>query len=411
MRSHKKHKQIHIISKYFYPVAAGIETNIMETYAVLAESGWNITIHTSADTLTEKNCLPKKEVIRNITVKRYKFTWNGYFPKINWDKADIVALHNFNVVPHLYVMLYSMYLKFIGRKKFALVLTPHGGFNPEWRIFSKFVARIKRFYHFTVGTFMINASVDGVRAVSEWERNEIVSKRVLSNKVVVISNGIEDEAYMNVELLSSPEIKAKVREWGTYIIQVGRVYPIKNYETTIRALALLPAHINYVIVGPVGDEDYKTKLINLTKELQLENRVFFAGVIRGVDKYFVIKKAQMMVHMAMWESFCNVVHEGLSQALPCIVANNTALPLLVKDGVNGYCVETNDYLTVASKIKYILEHRDTEEIREMMEKNRAFGLQMSWRMVAEKMDQLYHSLTLKNGSNKSMKRNWKVKYL
>ena len=208
MRSHKKHKQIHIISKYFYPVTAGIETNIMETYAVLAEMGWNITIHTSKDTLTEKNVLEKKDFLRNITVKRYEFGWNGYFPKINWDKADIVALHNFNVVPHLYLMLYAWYLKIIGRKKFALVLTPHGGFNPEWRIFPKFVAFIKSFYHFTIGTFMINASVDGVRAVSEWERNEIVSKRVMSNKVTVISNGIEDEAYMNVDLLASPEIKA-----------------------------------------------------------------------------------------------------------------------------------------------------------------------------------------------------------
>ena len=178
---------------------------------------------------------------------------------------------------------------------------------------------------------MINASVDGVRAVSEWERNEIVSKRVASNRVVTISNGVEDEAFMNVELLATPEIKERVRDWGTYILQVGRVYPIKNYETTIRAMTLVPKHIQYVIAGPVGDMAYKNKLIELIHELGLDGRVHFAGVVRGVDKYYMIKKAAMMVHMALWESFCNVVHEGMSQGLVCIVANNTALPLLILD--------------------------------------------------------------------------------
>ncbi len=50
----------------------------------------------------------------------------------------------------------------------------------------------------------------------------------------------------------------------------------------------------------------------------------------------------MMVHMAIWESFCNVVHEGMSQGLVCIVADNTALPYLIKNGVHGWCVPTRD---------------------------------------------------------------------
>ena len=42
-------KRLHVITRYFYPVAAGIETNILETYSILASRGWDITIHTSKD--------------------------------------------------------------------------------------------------------------------------------------------------------------------------------------------------------------------------------------------------------------------------------------------------------------------------------------------------------------------------
>lgn len=386
----------HIIVKYFYPVAAGIETNILETHSKLVKKGWDITIHTSKDTLTEKNCLGDEDIIQGIKVKRYQFNQYSYFPKIDWENADAICLHNFNVVPHLYILIYSLILKILGKKKFALFLTPHGGFNPEWKVFPRFGGFIKKLYHFTIGTLLINLAVDGVRAVSLWEKAEIISKRVNPEKVIVIDNGIEDEAYLDVEKEASQEIKDKVKSYGKYIIQIGRVYPIKNYETTIKALAKVPTDINYVIAGPLdyvmGKATYKENLDELIRELNLQKRVFFAGVIRGTDKYYLIKKAQMMVHMAIWESFCNVVHEGLSQGLVCIVANNTALPFLIKDRVNGYCVDTYDSDGVAGKINYVLQNKNSKNIREMHVRNREYGLENSWRKVADKIDKFYKSL-------------------
>jgi glycosyltransferase involved in cell wall biosynthesis len=220
----------------------------------------------------------------------------------------------------------------------------------------------------------------------------MVKKGIRPELVEVIDNGIEDEAYVDVEAEASEEIKKKVASYGRYIVQIGRIYPIKNYETTIRALALLPADVKFVIAGQLelnSSKDYVPGLERLIKELHLEDRVLFIGVVRGVDKYYLIKKAQMMVHMALWESFCNVVHEGLSQGLVCIVANNTALPYLIKDGVNGYCVETKDFQAVAEKASYVLDNADLPEIVAMKERNRKYGLENSWRNVAARMDTFY----------------------
>lgn len=381
--------KISVITKYFYPVAAGIETNIIETYAVLVERGFDVTIFTSNGTLTEKNVLPAEETIRGIKVRRYPLSQFYPTPPVDFANSDVVALHNFNLIPHFIVLLRTIILKIIGKKNYRLYITPHGGFNPEWSIFPKLQKTIKSFAHYTIGVFLINYATDGVRAVSEWEKEEMIKKGLPPKIITVIDNGIEDQAYEDVEATASDEIKKRIAEAGDYIIQIGRIYKIKNYETVIKALPFIPQNLKFLIVGPVGDNAYLQELKNLADSLGVGNRVVFFGVIRGSDKYYLIKHARMMVHMALWESFCNVVHEGLSQGLICIVADNTALPLLIKNEVNGYCLPTKDEMAVAEKISFVEQHMDDEELVQMRARNREFGLKNSWRDVAGRMAIFY----------------------
>jgi glycosyltransferase involved in cell wall biosynthesis len=142
----------------------------------------------------------------------------------------------------------------------------------------------------------------------------------------------------------------------------------------------------------VGDEAYKSSLIALAKSLKVDHRLHFAGVVRGADKYYVIKKAKLMTHMALWESYCNAVHEGMSQGLVCIVANNTALPLLIKNGVNGYCIETHDDRAFAKKVKFVLDNFKTPAIKKIQQHNRTSVREHSWENVAYRVHSLYQTL-------------------
>ena len=382
-------KHVDVVEKYCYPVAAGIEVNTVETYSVFVKNDWSVTMHASNDTLTEKHVLPNREIHRGMTIQRYPFTFAGYFPRIRWAQTDAVCLHNFNVVPHFFIMLYTLIRKLLGRKRYALLLTPHGGFNPEWSVFPRWQVLLKRTYHYTIGAWLINRSVDGVRAVSEWERQEMIKCGIRREIISVISNGLEDEAFGDVDMEVSDTMKQTVQSWGRYIIQVGRVYGIKNYETVIRALPNIPSDVKFVIVGPEADVAYRKKLESLSAELGVSGRVIFAGVIRGYDKYYCIKHAEMMVHMAIWESFCNVVHEGLSQGLVCIVADNTALPLLIRNGINGFVLPTKDSVSLGEKITFVLQNKNADEIRNIREYNEKHGRDNSWESVAQKMKTWY----------------------
>jgi hypothetical protein len=89
---------------------------MLETYSVLAQRGWKVTIHTSTNTLTEQNVLPRSETIRGLQVQRYTYAWWSFWPQLPWDTADVVALHNFNVIPHGFLLFYAWWRKILGKR-------------------------------------------------------------------------------------------------------------------------------------------------------------------------------------------------------------------------------------------------------------------------------------------------------
>jgi glycosyltransferase involved in cell wall biosynthesis len=379
---------LQVVVKFFYPVAAGIETNIMETHVTLSKY-WQVVIHATRNSLTERNIYSEHEVIKGLEVRRYPWQTFTYWPKLETTPGSLICLHNFNIFPHGPLMAWAWWLKMTGRKKFGLFLTPHGGFTPEWSNFSPLSRLVKWSYHRTIGAFLINVSVDGVRAVSDWEAAEMSKTGINPKLITVISNGIEDLAFQPIAKKVSATYKKRIKDLGPYLIQMGRIHQIKNFETTIKALPLLPKNVKFVIAGPVGDAVYKQKLEALITELNLTDRVIFWGVTREAEKFYLINQAQMMVHMAMWESYCNVVHEGMSQGLVCIVANNTALPFLIKNNINGFCLPTFDHLTLARKINWVLKNKHNNKVKKIENHNRQIVKSHSWKRVAEKMNVWY----------------------
>lgn len=394
--NHYKKKSIHVFTHTFYPVAAGTETNILETYSVLAKKDWNVTIHTSQNTLTEKNILPEEEIVRGIQVYRYNTSsYFGFFPnKLDWKKSDIIVVHNLDIIPHVYIFLNVWLIKLFGRKKFKFFFVPHGNFPPDAKGSGSLLLKsfLRRIFYQTIGYLLIKWTVDGIRVISEWEKEKLISIGIKPALLRVIPNGIEAEAFKNIDQLASKNIKKQVQELGDYIIQIGRISQVKNCETAIKALHFLPSNIKLMLIGPVDKQKYYEYLCRLINQLKLNDRVVFTGTVRGIDKYYLLKKALILVHMSVWESFCNVVHEAMSQGLVCIVSNKTALPYLIKEGVNGFCLNPYDVKGLVEKINYVIENKHSEKIKAMEERNRKFALNHPWTKTAQGMDLFYKDL-------------------
>lgn len=385
-------RSVHVVVKYFFPVPAGIETNILETYSVLSKKGWRVVVHTSKDTLTKHSVLSGTETIRGISIVRYPWVWYGFWPKFSGE-MNLLALHNCNIVPHIPLLGLILIKRLLRQQVPKVIVTPHGGFTPEWKTFPLMVRVCKLMIHKTLYAFLLNTAADSIRAVSKWEKEEMISYGIRPSLITVISNGIENMAFENPDQSVSRTWKARVTRLGKYLIQMGRIHPIKNFETTIRALPSLPTDINFVIAGPIGDERYKQNLIDLARDLGVSQRVKFVGIVRGAEKFYLLKQALAMVHMALWESYCNVVHEGMSQGLVCVVANNTALPLLIKEGVNGYCVETRDAEALATTLQRVLDPKAAKMMKAISKRNLSEVRTHSWDGVANRLNILYTEMT------------------
>lgn len=387
----KNYGHIDVITKYFYPVTAGIETNILETYSELVRLGWSVTVHTTRDTLNEKNTLNKTDQIRGITIVRYPSGVLNYIPSIAYSKSQLICIHNFNIFPHLIIYITAFFRRLFGLKTPSIFLTPHGGFTPEWPTFPLITRALKHLYHTYIGRWLINTQTSLVRAISLWEKQALIHAGVQPEKIVLIINGLDKAAMQNHEKHAHSSIKKTVRSLGKYFVAVGRIAPIKNYETMIRAMAKLQNNTKLAIIGPIQDNAYFEELKHITLTLGLSDRIKFLGTLRGSDKYYVILHALCQIHLARWESFCNVIYEAKSLSQICVVANNTALTSLITNDVNGFVTETFNENQLTKILDSIEDKNNTSKLKKMRDtlKRETYPI---WDISAQKMHTYYRKL-------------------
>lgn len=388
-------KTIQLLCPSFYPAIGGVETNILEVYSVLVNKGWKVIVHTSKNTLTRRDVLSTKGTIRGIIIKRYASSNLGFKPNIDWSNLDLLIIHNFDIFTYSKIFLNTWFLKLVKRKNFSLIFIPHGTLVPARQWFTLVSYTLRKILYPTLGAFLINRSVDGIRAVSIWERDKLISMGVRPDLIETITNGIENIAFTNFDKKASLEIKRSVRKFGRYIIQVGRINGEKNYETVIKAIKIIPKDVKYLIIGPIQDKHYYKYLKSLIKKLHIGNQVIFLGKVSIYDKYYLIKHAQAMVHMSLSEGFGNSVHEGMSQGLPCIVSNSTALPFLIKQNVNGFCINPKNHKLLGEKINFLLNKKNKKIIHTIRKTNIAVTRDHTWENVALKVEEFYNSVHVK----------------
>ena len=211
---------------------------------------------------------------------------------------DVVHGHSYHAIP----LFFSRYAK---RKRFIVTAHYHGHGSTALRDLL-----IKGYKPFGKKAMR---EADAVIAVSNYEKSILVRDFNIADRVVVIPNGIELDDFKALK----PRQKTH-----RYILCVGRIEEYKGIQFIIQSLPLLDKDIHLDIVG---SGPYKEKLVGLTKELRVEDRVeFYHDLPKGelISKY---ASADLFVLLSKYEAFGIVVAEALAARVPCIVANTSAL--------------------------------------------------------------------------------------
>jgi glycosyltransferase involved in cell wall biosynthesis len=180
------------------------------------------------------------------------------------------------------------------------------------------------------------------------------------NKMVVIPNGIDAKRFR-----PDSEARRRVRaEWEVtenekLIGMVGRLHPMKDHPTFLRAAAMLLQErqdVRFVCVGegPVG---YQRELHALGEELGLSQRLIWAGA-RG-DMPAAYNALDIATSSSYGEGFPNVVGEAMACGVPSVVTDVGDSAWIV--GETGVVVPPKNPVALATGWKVSLA-RDRSEM-------------------------------------------------
>lgn len=139
------------------------------------------------------------------------------------------------------------------------------------------------------------------------------------------------------------------------LIFVGRLDPVKNIDLILRALSqLINRHKQNLQLLIVGDGPQRPQLENLTRQLNLTDRVCFTGARRDVER--LLKAADLFLMPSKWEGFGLSAAEAMAAQLPVIASRTEGLIDVIDHHANGLLVTPNQLDELTQSIKSLLEN-------------------------------------------------------
>lgn len=173
------------------------------------------------------------------------------------------------------------------------------------------------------------------------------------------------------------------------LVSIARLVPHKGQDVAIDALALLPAHVRYLVIGEGPDRD---RLAAHARSRGVQDRVILAGALGDAEIAEAYATATVYVGLSRLDSGINVEGFGISfveasaSGAPVVAGDSGGIRSAVRDGETGFVVPPTDAAGVAAAVRALL---DTPGLRETMGAagRRAVETHFNWdRMARETRD-------------------------
>ena len=169
---------------------------------------------------------------------------------------------------------------------------------------------------------------DRVYSLFEGARKIQISLGCPPEKTEVIPNGVEIEHYSKVRSIR-PE------EPPPIVALIGRVTPIKDIKTFIKAMKLLieelPSAEGWIIGPQDEDPDYVEECRMMIKTLGIEDKVKLLGFMRMDD---VLSRIGLTTLTSISEGMPMVVLESFGAGVPCVTTDVGSCSQLIYGGLN-----------------------------------------------------------------------------
>ncbi|HEY1804710.1 MAG TPA: glycosyltransferase [Terracidiphilus sp.] len=240
---------------------------------------------------------------------------------------------------------------------------------------------------------------DHVTAVSRaTAAAHLAARMVREDRLSIVGNGVEIEAW-------APDLQARNaarRELGLtdeflWMI-VGRLEPVKDYPTLLRAMVRTPENARLLILGAGPLE---TELVKLAGQFGLEKRVRFLGFEPNVAHW--MQAADGFVLSSRYEGLPMVLLEAGACGVPAVATDVPGTREVVVDGVNGWLARAANPDSLYKAMTKLM-HMPLEARYAMGEcARRRVMLEFSLEVVLNQWERLYEALLNRKGVAKRMR--------
>ena len=230
---------------------------------------------------------------------------------------------------------------------------------------------------------MVYHAAEGVACVSDRVRQEVV-QRAPRAQTAVVYNGVDAERFTPPEELGDEHI----------VLSVGDLIPTKGHATLLRAAASIRENVANLKVRIVGDGRERNRLVNLARELGVEDRVTFLGRQSRRQVVDEMRNCTVFALPSHYEALGCVYLEAMACGKPAIGCRGQGIEEVIRHGFSGILVDPGDAAGLAQAMIELL--RNSEKRGEMgREARNEIVRRFTLRQQAEALARIYRECLAK----------------
>jgi len=204
----------------------------------------------------------------------------------------------------------------------------------------------------------IMTKADAVICVSGSIKEYIQKNYHTANEIItVIPRGIDLDVFnpKNIDTSFINDFKMEYNLNDKFIISsVGRITQLKDYETFIKAIAIVKKdipNIKALIVGGVRSdkEDYLKSLKEIIDNLDLKDNIIFTGSQSKIAEIYSLSDV-VVSSSKKPESFGRAVAESIALNTPVVATNHGGVKDIIIENENGFFFEVGNDKQLSQKI-------------------------------------------------------------
>ncbi|MFV0408508.1 MAG: glycosyltransferase [Paracoccus sp. (in: a-proteobacteria)] len=181
-------------------------------------------------------------------------------------------------------------------------------------------------------------------AVSDAVRDFLLSKGFSPELTRTVHLGVDD-----LGLAKAARSGPISPERPLMLGMLSRIEPVKGHDLALEAVRLLEGRlpVRLIVTGPDTTE-WAEQMKARTRELGLQDRVEFAGGTSNIQPVF--DRMDIMLAPSRREALCLSLIEAAAAGRPSIGSNIGGIPEVIKEGISGLLVPTEDPAALAEAI-------------------------------------------------------------